>query len=97
MFLFSLEQADPETDEVYAQMTLQPVNKVGYMFNLRICYCIHALVPYFSLTSFPKQMMSNYTKDCLLCLFCSMTRKQYWHQILVSNKTVNLLNSFARL
>jgi len=29
VFLFILEQADPETDEVYTQMTLQPVNKVG--------------------------------------------------------------------
>ncbi|KAL5098366.1 hypothetical protein RYX36_002693 [Vicia faba] len=28
--------ADPETDEVYAQMTLQPVNKVGQPFNLII-------------------------------------------------------------
>lgn len=28
LFLF---QADPETDEVYAQMTLQPVNKVGQL------------------------------------------------------------------
>lgn len=29
IFLFISEQADPETDEVYAQMTLQPVTKVG--------------------------------------------------------------------
>ena len=35
MFIF-FKQADPETDEVYAQMTLQPVNKVGQWFNLRI-------------------------------------------------------------
>lgn len=35
MFIF-FKQADPETDEVYAQMTLQPVNKVGRWFNLRI-------------------------------------------------------------
>lgn len=97
VILFILEQADPETDEVYAQMTLQPVNKVGYLFNLRICYCVACLVPYFSLTSSSKLMMSNYTKDCLICLFCSMTRTQYWHQILVSNKTVNLPNSFAKL
>lgn len=31
-----LNQADTETDEVYAQMTLQPVNKVGQPFILRI-------------------------------------------------------------
>jgi hypothetical protein len=52
MFLFTLEQADPETDEVYAQMTLQPVNKVGYMFNPRICYCIPALVNIPKIVSF---------------------------------------------
>lgn len=27
----ALKQADPETDEVYAQMTLQPVSKVGQL------------------------------------------------------------------
>lgn len=27
-----MAQADPETDEVYAQMTLQPVSKVGWLF-----------------------------------------------------------------
>jgi len=29
-------QADVETDEVYAQMTLQPVSKVGQLFNFNI-------------------------------------------------------------
>jgi auxin response factor len=33
--------ADPETDEVYAQMTLQPVNKVAYLsLNNSIYRCI---------------------------------------------------------
>lgn len=35
-----VNQADPETDEVYAQMTLQPVNKVGQLFILRIKHYI---------------------------------------------------------
>jgi len=33
IILCVLDQADPETDEVYAQMTLQPVTKVGQLFN----------------------------------------------------------------
>lgn len=32
-FLCIFNQADVETDEVYAEMTLQPVNKVGSPFN----------------------------------------------------------------
>jgi len=34
MYMFA--QADVETDEVYAQMTLQPVSKVGQLFNFNI-------------------------------------------------------------
>lgn len=33
-----LKQADPETDEVYAQMTLQPVSKVGQLLIIQSPY-----------------------------------------------------------
>lgn len=32
-FMYVFNQADAETDEVYAQMTLQPVSKVGHSLN----------------------------------------------------------------
>lgn len=33
LLLCVLPQADPETDEVYAEMTLQPVSKVGQQLH----------------------------------------------------------------
>lgn len=38
--MFTIPQADPETDEVYAQMTLQPVPSVRTLFrSTRILFC----------------------------------------------------------
>lgn len=36
--LFLLFQADAETDEVYAQMTLQPLNPVNYIVFAYVSY-----------------------------------------------------------
>jgi len=99
IFSSVFDQADPETDEVYAQMTLQPVNKVGQLFNQIIYWYVSGIYfqPFLEHPSWP--MIWNLLKivfDVIVLHFYSMTRKHYWHQTWVSNKTNNLPSSFAK-